>query len=108
MGPWKIPYEQWPRTGLPLEVFQENQAELQDSLRFMRQAAAVGNISVVQDDVQEALDAFGIQLDENSPAYTKLGMAAYRHASGSLRQSRSATRAKPLTGAAFVRVRDLF
>ena len=28
VGPWATPYEQWPRTGMPPEVFQENHAEL--------------------------------------------------------------------------------
>jgi integrase len=41
----------------------------------MRRAAALGDISSVQDHVQEAMWAFNIELDEHSPSYTKLGIA---------------------------------
>lgn len=36
-----IPDEQWPLRGMPVEVFQENHEELLDTLRVLRQAAAM-------------------------------------------------------------------
>ena len=70
-----IPHEQWPLRGMPLKVFQENHEELLHTLRVVRQAAAMGDISAVQDQVMLALATFNIELDEHSPAYIKLGTA---------------------------------
>jgi hypothetical protein len=72
--PWRTPYEQWPRYGVPRSVHEENHAELLDTLNETRQGAALGDISVVQDHAQEALWAL-IELDDQSPAYRKLGTA---------------------------------
>jgi len=70
-----IPHEQWPQWGMPLRVFEENHEELLDTLRVIRRAAAMGDFSVVQDHMMEAMWAFHVQLDEHSPSYTKLGIA---------------------------------
>ncbi|MCK1477399.1 site-specific integrase [Bradyrhizobium sp. 197] len=75
LGPWAVPYEQWPQRGVPRSVFEENRAELVDTLREIRQAAAMGDLSVVQDHVLEAMWAFNIELDEHSAAYIKLSTA---------------------------------
>ncbi|MGY3693616.1 integrase [Bradyrhizobium sp. USDA 3240] len=75
LEPWAVPYEQWPPRGVPSRVFEANRDELTDTLRVLRQAAAMGDIAAVQDQVSEALDAFNIQLNEQSPAYIKLGTA---------------------------------
>lgn len=70
-----IPLEQWPKRGLPRTVFEDNHAELLDTLVIMRRAAAMGDISAVQDHVMLALAHFHIELDEHSPAYIKLSTA---------------------------------
>ncbi|MET4070624.1 site-specific recombinase XerD [Bradyrhizobium sp. S3.2.6] len=70
-----IPPEQWPARGLPRQVFQENRAELVDTIRVLREAAAMGDISAVQDHVLEAMWAFNIELDEHSASYIKLSIA---------------------------------
>jgi hypothetical protein len=60
---------------MPLRVFEDNHEELLDTLRVMRQAAGMGDISVVQDHVMEAMWAFHVELDEHSPSYIKLSTA---------------------------------
>ncbi len=70
-----IPHDEWPQYGMPVSVFEQNRDELEDTLQVMRRAAALGDISVVQDQMQEALCAFNIDLDKTSPSYTRLGVA---------------------------------
>jgi len=70
-----IPLDQWPQRGVPRQVYEENKAELSDALRVMREAAAMGDISAVQDLVVEAMLAFNVELDEHSPAYIRLSTA---------------------------------
>jgi hypothetical protein len=70
-----IPLEQWPERGMPREMYEENRAELFDTLRVMREAAAMGDISAVQDHVLKAMWAFNVDLDEHSPAYIRLSTA---------------------------------
>ncbi|WLA74779.1 site-specific integrase [Bradyrhizobium diazoefficiens] len=73
--PPRIPHEQWPQRGVPRQVYEENKAELVDTLRELRQAAAMGDIASVQDHVLEAMWAFNVELDEHSAAYIKLSTA---------------------------------
>lgn len=73
--PPRIPLEQWPARGVPRTVFEENRAELLDTIQVLREAAAMGDISAVQDHVLEAMYAFNVQLDEHSAAYIKLSTA---------------------------------
>ncbi|MEY9527346.1 hypothetical protein ABIF70_008487 [Bradyrhizobium japonicum] len=75
VDPPVIPHEQWPQFGVPRQVYETNKAALLDDLRMMREAAAMGDISAVQDHVLEAMWAFNVELDEHSPAYIKLGTA---------------------------------
>lgn len=75
MDPPVIPFEQYPQFGLPPDLHEANKADLLDTLRLMREAAARGDISPVQDHVLEAMWAFHVELDENSAAYIKLGTA---------------------------------
>jgi integrase len=75
LGPWGIPYAQWPARGLPRQVFEENRTELLDTIQELRQAAAMGDTSAVQDHVLEAIWAFNIELDEHSASYIKLSTA---------------------------------
>ncbi|WP_426613172.1 DUF6538 domain-containing protein [Bradyrhizobium sp. McL0616] len=70
-----IAQEQWPQRGMPRGVYEENKAELLDTLREMREAAAMGDISAVQDHVLEAMLAFNVELDQHSPAYIRLSTA---------------------------------
>lgn len=83
LQPWRIPYEQWPPRGIPLQVLHENHEELIDTQRALREAAAVGDISAVREHIEDALEAFGIEIDPISEAYAKLGTAclhAYQRA----------------------------
>jgi hypothetical protein len=75
VDPPLIPLEQWPQRGVPRKLFEENHAELLDSLPMIQQAAAMGDISVVEDHVKLALATFSIELDEHSPAYIKVSTA---------------------------------
>lgn len=75
LQPWRIPYEQWPQRGIPLQVLRENHEGLIETQRALRDAAAVGDISAVRDQVDDALEAFGIEIDQSSEAYAKLGTA---------------------------------
>jgi hypothetical protein len=75
VDPPHLPLELWPKRGLPLTVLEDNHAELLDTLVMMRRAAAMGDISAVQDHVMLALAHFHIELDEHSPAYIKLSTA---------------------------------
>jgi len=73
--PPRFPLDQWPQRGVPREIYEENKAELLDTIRVMREAAAMGDISAVQDHVLEASWAFNVELDEHSPAYIRLSTA---------------------------------
>ncbi|OKO88692.1 hypothetical protein AC629_08785 [Bradyrhizobium sp. NAS80.1] len=64
-----IPLDQWPQRGMPREMYEENRAELLDTQRVMRKAAAMGDISAVQDRVLKAMWAFNVDLNEHSPAF---------------------------------------
>lgn len=70
-----LPHEEWPARGLPRQVFEENRAELSDTIQVLREAAAMGDISAVQDHVLEAMWAFNVELNEHSPSYIKLATA---------------------------------
>jgi hypothetical protein len=65
MDPPLIPDDQWPQFGVHRQVYEENKAELLDTLRVMRDAAATGDISAVQDHVLEAMWAFNVEVDEH-------------------------------------------
>lgn len=73
--PPAIPHEEWPQYGMPRAVFEENRAELADTLKELREAAAMGDLSAVQDHVLEAMWAFNVELDQHSPAYITLSTA---------------------------------
>ncbi|MDA9432083.1 hypothetical protein XH88_09865 [Bradyrhizobium sp. CCBAU 51627] len=75
LPPPRFPHDDWPQFGVPRELYEEEAAELLDTLQEMRKAAAMGDISAVQDHVQEAMWAFNIELDEHSAAYLRLGTA---------------------------------
>jgi hypothetical protein len=73
----------------------KNKAELLDTLRSLREAAAMGDISAVQDQVLEATWAFNIELDEHSPAYIKLGTACLHSYLRAFEAIASGTQASP-------------
>jgi hypothetical protein len=75
VDPPLFPIEEWPKRGLPPAMFEDSHAQLLDTLVMMRRAAAMGDISVVQDHVMLGLAHFHIELDEHSPAYIKLATA---------------------------------
>jgi hypothetical protein len=73
--PPRIPWEQWPLRGVPREIYEENRDALLEDLRMFREAAAMGDTSIVQDHVMLALATFNIELDERTQAYNKLSTA---------------------------------
>jgi integrase len=78
MGPWAIPYDALPPYGISPAQLQADQEQLEDDLRFMREALALGDVSAVEDHVTDALDTFGIKLAPSSLSYPKLGIAVLR------------------------------
>ncbi|WP_143039798.1 hypothetical protein [Bradyrhizobium ottawaense] len=50
----------------------------EESLKSMREALALGDIAAVEEDVADALAAFGINLAPGSPSYPALGIAVLR------------------------------
>jgi integrase len=77
-GPWAFPYENLPAQGLSPAQLAENREQLAESLKEFREALALGDISAVEDDIVDALDAFQIGLDRRSVAYPKLGIEVLR------------------------------
>ena len=77
-GPWAFPYETLPAYGLSPAQLAENREQLAESLKDFREALALGDISAVEDDIVDALDAFQIDLDRRSVAYPKLGIEVLR------------------------------
>jgi integrase len=77
-GPWAFPYETLPAYGLSPAQLAENREQLAESLKDFRDALALGDISAVEDDIVDALDAFKIGLDRQSIAYPKLGIEVLR------------------------------
>jgi integrase len=72
------PYEALPRYGLSAEQLADNREHLIDDLRAMRETLALGDISAVQDQVADALDTFGINLDPQSASYRALAVSVLR------------------------------
>ncbi|MET4120973.1 hypothetical protein ABIB85_007380 [Bradyrhizobium sp. JR1.5] len=64
--------------GLSPAQLAENREQLAESLKDFREALALGDISAVEDDIVDALDAFQIDLDRRSVAYPKLGIEVLR------------------------------
>lgn len=77
-GPWTFPYEALPEHGLSPAQLSDRREQLNESLNDFRAALALGDISAVEDDVSDALDAFQIRLDRQSTAYPKLGIELLR------------------------------
>lgn len=75
LDPPHIPHEEWPPYGIHLQVYAANKDMALETLRLLRQCAAVGDISAVQDHVLEVMWAFNIDVDVESAAYIKLGNA---------------------------------
>jgi len=71
-------FEDLPKYGLSAAQLSGNRAQLVDDLAATREALALSNISAVQDEVADALDTFGIDLDPESAYYPTLGAAVLR------------------------------
>jgi integrase len=71
-------YEDLPKYGLSAAQLAGFREQLLDDLRVMREALAMSNIAAVRDEVADALDTFGINLDPNSTSYPPLGAAVLR------------------------------
>jgi hypothetical protein len=77
-APWAFPYESLPLHGWSPAQLAEQRQQLNEDLSAMRESLALGDTSAVQDHVDDALSAFNIDLDRQSPAYPKLGMEILR------------------------------
>jgi Domain of unknown function (DUF6538) len=71
-------YEDLPPHGISIEQLNNNREQLEDDLRCMRGALALGNVSAVADHTLEALHVFGINLDPDSLSRPPLGIAIMR------------------------------
>jgi hypothetical protein len=76
--PWATPYDELPQHGLSPAILAENHQELVETLKDFRKYVALGDISAVEDHINEALDAFNIDVDQQSAAYSKLGIEVLR------------------------------
>lgn len=76
--PWAIPYESMPAHGWSPAILGEQRQQLSEDLAAMQERLALGDVSAVEDHVNDALDAFNIDLDRHSPAFSKLGMEVLR------------------------------
>jgi len=72
------PYGTLPEYGISAAQLADNREQLVDDLRAMREALALGDISAVQDQVADALDTFGINLDPESASYRPLAVSVLR------------------------------
>ncbi|MCP1967348.1 DUF6538 domain-containing protein [Bradyrhizobium elkanii] len=77
-GPWAFPYETQPAHGISPAQLSDRRQQLDEDLRDMRERLALGDISAVQDHIEDALDAFDIKLDRQGTAYPKLGIEVLR------------------------------
>lgn len=73
--PLHVPINEWPEFGLPRPQYERNKAALSKTLRTMREAAAMGDISAIREHVLQAMWAFNVDVDVNGAAYIKLGTA---------------------------------
>jgi integrase len=72
------PYETLPPHGWSTAQLAVSRAHLEEDLRFMRDALALGDVSTVDHHVLEALNAFGITLAQDSVSRPLLGIAILR------------------------------
>ncbi|MBR0870299.1 site-specific integrase [Bradyrhizobium tropiciagri] len=82
-GPWAFPYETLPADGLSPAQLSDRRQQLGEDLEAMRERLALGDISAVQEHIEDALDAFDIKLDRQGTAFPRLGievLRAYVHA----------------------------
>ncbi|WP_456763487.1 DUF6538 domain-containing protein [Bradyrhizobium sp. USDA 4463] len=77
-GPWATPYEEMPPHGISPTQLEEDRRQLVEDLGDMREYLALGDISAVEDHINEALVAFQIDLDRQGTAYPKLGIEVLR------------------------------
>jgi integrase len=75
--PW-WQYNELPTYGLSAAQLASNREEVQEELRSMREALALSDITAVQDQLADGLDAFGINLDPSSPYYPNVGAVVLR------------------------------
>jgi len=71
-------YEDLPKYGLSAEQLADSRVQVADELTTMREALAMSDITAVQDEVADALDTFGINLDPKSISYPTLGASVLR------------------------------
>jgi len=78
LGAVAHPYHTLPPHGWSIAQLADSREQLEDALRTMRDELALGNVSAVEDHVLEALDAFGIDLAQDSVSRPLLGIAILR------------------------------
>jgi hypothetical protein len=76
--PWAFPYDTLPEHGLSAAQLAEDREQLTVDLKDMREYLALGNIAAVEEQITDALNAFNIDLDRKSAAYSKLGIEVLR------------------------------
>jgi hypothetical protein len=92
-------YEELPRYGLSQAQLADNREQLVDDLGTMREALARSDVSAVEDQVADALDTFGVNLEPKSVSYPALGAAVLRahvRALEAIEKRNAATPWKPL------------
>jgi hypothetical protein len=83
LGAVAYPYHTLPPHGWSTAQLADSREQLEDALRTMRDELALGNVSAVEDHVLEALDAFGIDLAQDSVSRPLLGTRGSFFAPGS-------------------------
>jgi integrase len=78
LGTWAYPYNTLPPHGWSTAQLADSREQVEDDLRTMRDELALGNVLAVEDQVLEALHAFGINLAQESVSRPVLGIAILR------------------------------
>jgi len=77
-GPWAFPYETLPAHGLSPPQLADRRQQLAEELRDMRGYLALGDITAVEEHIEDALDAFQVGLARQGAAYPKPGIEVLR------------------------------
>jgi hypothetical protein len=78
LGTVAYPYQTLPSHGWSTAQLAASREQLEDDLRTMREQLALGNVAAVEDQVLEALHAFGVNLAQGSLSRPLLDIAILR------------------------------
>lgn len=90
------PSQHTPEFGLSDADMQRRTADLQFELPIMKAALASGDVSKVNEYLDELLGLFGINLDRKSEAYRRLGLAVLRRHVAALEAIQRRTQGEPV------------